>query len=266
MFLPLSILAAISATGLLLYFFRKINTNFLNLLIALWAGSMLAVSLVHIFPESLEQTEFAVFAFLWWFITIYLIEELLTPHRHDHSHGDHAHEDPHEHYDHVAIVTFVAIFSHTFLDGVGIRAGMWLSETAGYAILFGVWVHQIPVSLSLAALMRESKLEKKIQILWVLFFALAAPLGYLISDRMLSSVSEVTVGLAAAFAWGSLLYIATTDLLPVIHSTSKNKYLSILAFLMGVFFMTLFAEHHHSEDHPKFHESTEDTGEILIKK
>jgi zinc transporter ZupT len=64
MFLPLLILALISATGLLLYFFKKINTTFLNLLIALGAGSMLAVSLVHIFPESFKQTEMAVYAFL----------------------------------------------------------------------------------------------------------------------------------------------------------------------------------------------------------
>ncbi|MBP9811879.1 ZIP family metal transporter [Candidatus Gracilibacteria bacterium] len=247
MFLPLLILALISATGLLLYFFKKINTTFLNLLIALGAGSMLAVSLVHIFPESFKQTEMAVYAFLGGFIAIYLVEELLTRHKHDHDHGDHAHEDPHEHYDHVAIVSFIAIFIHTLLDGVGIRAGMGLSETAGYAILFGVGVHQIPVSLSLAALMRESKLERKIQILFVALFALAAPLGYFLSDIVLSNVSEITVGLAAAFAGGSLLYIATTDLLPVIHSTSKNKYLSVSAFLIGVLFMTVFAEHHHEE-------------------
>ena len=85
---------------------------------------MLAVSLVHIFPESLERSENAVFAFLGGFIIIYLIEELMTRHRHDHSHGDHVHEDPHEHYDHVALVSFLAIFVHTLLDGMGIRAGM----------------------------------------------------------------------------------------------------------------------------------------------
>lgn len=248
MFLPLFILTLISATGLLLYFFKKINTTILNLLIALGAGSMLAVSLVHIFPESFEQTEYAVYAFLAGFITIYLIEELLTPHRHDHAHGDHAHEDPHEHYDHVAIVSFIAIFSHTLLDGLGIRAGMGLSETAGYAILFGVAVHQIPVSLSLAALMRESKFTRNIQILLVTLFAIAAPLGYLLSDIVLSNVSEVVVGLAAAFAGGSLLYIATTDLLPVIHSTTRYKYASISAFLIGVTLMGLLASHHHEHD------------------
>lgn len=64
MFIPLLILTLISGTGLILYFFKKINTSILNLLIGLGAGSMLSVSLVHILPESLEQTEWAIYAFI----------------------------------------------------------------------------------------------------------------------------------------------------------------------------------------------------------
>lgn len=200
MLFSLLVLTLISAAGLILYAKKEVPSIFLNLLIALGAGSMLAVSLVHIFPESLEQTESAVYAFLAGFIIIYLIEELLTPHKNDHTHGDHAHEDPHEHYDHVAIVSWIAICAHTLLDGIGIRASMGLSETAGYAVLFGVAIHQIPVSLSLAALLRESKLIRKKQILLVILFAFSAPLGYFLSDLVLSNVSEIFVGLAAAFA------------------------------------------------------------------
>ncbi len=99
----------------------------LNLLIGLGAGSMLAVSLVHILPEALEETELAVYAFIAGFLLIYLIEEILTPHAHDHGHGDHTHEDPHEHYDHVALVSWIAIFIHTLFDGLGIRAGFGIS-------------------------------------------------------------------------------------------------------------------------------------------
>ena len=124
MTIPLILLTLISAAGLLLFVFKKVNTTILNLLIALGAGSMLAVSLVHIFPEALEQSEYTVYAFIAGFVLIYIIEEFLTPHRHDHTHGDHSHEDPHEHYDHVAVVSFIAIFAHTLLDGLGIRAGM----------------------------------------------------------------------------------------------------------------------------------------------
>ena len=150
---------------------------------------MLAVSLVHIFPEALEQTSYAVYAFIAGFLMIYLIEEILTPHIHDHGHGDHTHEDPHEHYDHVAIVSFIAIFIHTLFDGLGIRAGFAISREIGYTILIGIAIHQIPVSLSLAALFRESKFQIHIQIIFVLLFALAAPIGFAISDIVFSDIS-----------------------------------------------------------------------------
>ncbi len=200
MFFPLLILTLISASGLLLYVFRKVNQTILNLLIGLGAGSMLSVSLVHIFPEALGQTQYAVYAFILGFLVIYLIEEILTPHAHDHGHGDHTHEDPHEHYDHVAMVSFIAIFIHTIFDGLGIRAGFGVSNEIGYVVLTGVALHQIPVSLSLAAIFRESKFQKKAQILFLSIFALAAPIGFVFSDIILTNVSGIFTGLAMAFA------------------------------------------------------------------
>jgi zinc transporter ZupT len=68
---------------------------------------MLSLSLVHIFPEALEENSFAVYTFIAGFLLIYLIEEFLTPHNQDHEHGNHSHEDIHEHYDHVAIVSLI---------------------------------------------------------------------------------------------------------------------------------------------------------------
>ena len=238
MFFPLLILFLISASGLILYSFQKLNQTILNLLIGLGAGSMLSVALVHILPEALEQTELAVYAFIGGFLLIYIIEELLTPHHHDHHHGDHTHEDPHEHYDHVALVSFIAIFLHTIFDGLGIRAGFSLSETLGYSVLAGVAIHQIPVSLSLAAIFRESKFRRNTQILFLVLFALAAPLGYILSDLVLSNESESFAGLATAFAGGSLLYVATADLLPVIHAQTNKKYATVLLFLVGSMAMT----------------------------
>ena len=97
---------------------------------------MLSVSLVHILAESLESSEYAIYTFMAGFLVIYLVEELLTTHKHDHKHGDHTHEDPHEHYNHVALVTGIAIFIHTLFDGLGIRAGFGISNILGYSILF----------------------------------------------------------------------------------------------------------------------------------
>jgi zinc transporter ZupT len=114
---------------------------------------MLSVSLAHILEESVHTSSWAIYAFICGFLCIYLIEELFSGHHHDHGHGDHSHEDPHEHYGHVALISFVAIFLHTIFDGFAIHAGALLSVETGYAVLFGVALHQIPVSLSLAAIL-----------------------------------------------------------------------------------------------------------------
>ena len=239
MLLPLLILVLISATGLLLFLFDRVNRLILNSLIGLWAGSMLAVSLVHIFPEALEQTQYAVYAFMVGFLLIYLIEEILTPHIHDHGHGDHTHEDPHEHYDHVALVSFIAIFVHTLFDGFGIRAGFAISTEVWYTILIGIAIHQIPVSLSLAALFRESRFQIHTQIIFVILVALAAPISFVLSDIFFTGISWVWTGLIAAMAGGSLLYVATADLLPVIHGQKKYKYATVTLFFLGAIGMSM---------------------------
>ncbi len=161
---------------------------------------MLSVSLVHILPEALDQTKYAIYAFIAGFLIIYLIEEILTPHSHDRDHEDHCHEDPHEHYDHIALVSFVAIFIHTIFDGLGIRAGFGISETLGYTIFASVAIHQIPVSVSLAAIFQESKFQKHIQMVFLALFALAAPIGYILSDFIITHINESLAGLATAFA------------------------------------------------------------------
>lgn len=160
MFFPIFLLFLISSIGILLYGFKKVHATWLAGLVAVGAGSMLAISLTHILPEALEQNEQAIYAFLAGFVIIYIIEEFLTPHSHDHAHQDHIHEDPHEHFDHIAIVSALAIIFHTLFDGLGIRAGLEMSTELGYAILLGVGIHQIPVSLSLAAILQKSHLKK----------------------------------------------------------------------------------------------------------
>ncbi len=202
---------------------------------------MLSVALVHILPESLETNPLAIYAFIGGFIVIYIVEELLTPHHHDHTHGDHTHEDPHEHLDHVIIVSWIAIFLHTIFDGVGIRAGMSLSSSLGISILTGVAIHQIPVSLSLASLLKQSHFQIKNQVIFLLVFALAAPLGYLLSDVLIPSQNVLFVSLLTAFAGGSLLYVSNVEFLPMIHAQSsrKMKYITVLLFVIGVVGMSL---------------------------
>jgi zinc transporter ZupT len=69
-------------------------------------------------------------------------------------------------------------------------------------------------------------------------FAIAAPIGYILSDSILTNVSVEFTWLATAFAGGSLLYVAAVDLLPVIHSQSKHKYITVSLFILWVIGMS----------------------------
>ncbi len=72
-----------------------------------------------------------------------------------------------------------------------------------------------------------------------MMFSLAASIGFLISDSILQDASPIFTGIATAFAGGSLLYVATADLLPVIHSQTKHKYATVGFFIFGCIGMTL---------------------------
>lgn len=80
---------------------------------------MVSVALVHILPEAIEMNEYASFAFLFGFLGLYIIEELLTPsHTHENCHGNHHDESPKDHTKHITWVGFGAISLHTLFDGV----------------------------------------------------------------------------------------------------------------------------------------------------
>ncbi len=236
-------LFVISSVGIVLYFFEKINQKILHLLIALGAGTMFSVSLVHILPETLEVSQYSIYAFIIGFLIIYLLEEILTPHSHDHSHHEHSHEDPHEHYNHVVIVAWIAIFIHTLFDGLSIRAGFAMDNTLGFSILSGVALHQIPVSLSVASMMRDSLFHKKTQVILIILFWFAASIGFVISGPIIGHLSPTLVALSSALAGGSLLYVSNVELLPMIHaqSSKKMKYITVLLFVLGVIGMSLVA-------------------------
>jgi len=90
-------------------------------------------------------------------------------------------------------------------------------------------------------MLRESAFKKKSQIILTLLFALAAPIGFIISDRVIGHISPSSVGLATALAGGSLLYVSNVELLPMIHaqSSKKMKFITVALFVIGVVGMSL---------------------------
>lgn len=64
MYITLGIITAISALGLILTCKQSIPHRILTTLLAFGAGSMLAIALVHIFPEAIAHSPYGALAFL----------------------------------------------------------------------------------------------------------------------------------------------------------------------------------------------------------
>jgi zinc transporter ZupT len=118
-----------------------------------------------------------------------------------------------------------------------------MDNTLGLSILSGVAIHQIPVSLSVASMMRDSHFQKKTQVILIILFWLAASIGFIISAPIIGHLSPTLVALSSALAGGSLLYVSNVELLPMIHAQSnkKMKYITVLLFVLGVIGMSLVA-------------------------
>lgn len=234
-------LVLVSLSGLFVYIGSVGRTKWLDSLVSLGAGSMLTLALVHILPEALEADGRSIFAFMVGFAAMYVLEELLTPSHTHHKHCEDGHHDEEErsHVHHVSLVAFLAISAHTILDGIGIGAGFATDPKLGILILIGVSLHQIPVSLSLGALLRQSDFSTSKQVLALLAFALAAPLGIGLSKPLIASSTYALAPLLTALAGGSLLYVATADLLPLVHRKQENRWLIVPAFLIGIVCMVL---------------------------
>lgn len=108
---------------------RQLSERALHLSVAVGAGVMIAVALLHVFPEAVEVVpEFAAIAFIAGFLAMYLIENLT---------GSHpcAEIEAHCHYHELSISTSIALIAHTFFDGVSIAAAAYLGETIGFVVL-----------------------------------------------------------------------------------------------------------------------------------
>lgn len=147
-----------SLTGLLL---AKITLSkrLVQVLIAMGAGIMTSISLTHILPEVSETEKYAGILFFIGFCTVFLLDYLQCTHPHEGHEDEHTHGHDHNHTK-KSVWNFSGLFIHTLFDGVAIVGAFGISSLVGTIVTAGVILHQVPVSLSLAAIAQHSHFTK----------------------------------------------------------------------------------------------------------
>ncbi len=100
------------------------------------------------------------------------------------------------------LVLFISLSLHALVEGVPI------SEEN--TIIYGILVHKIPVAVILSVFLVNSKLKRRLTLLFILLFALMTPLGsYLATEN--STIAALKTPLTAV-AIGVFLHISTVIL------------------------------------------------------
>ncbi len=187
---------------------------------AVAAGILLALAFVDLFPEGLELGEKpAIGGFIGGFTLLFLTEALTRAHTH-HSPEERVHKH--------ALGPFVlGLGIHNFADGFVLGVGANASAVTSGLVGFGILVHQIPVGISLAAILLASRAPRA-RVLWTtILLGLAIPLSSGLT-LALPVPGEGTLGFLTAAAGGVLAYMGAAHLLPEAQGEHSSKVTGVL--------------------------------------
>lgn len=217
---------AASATvlgGAMVFVKRRFDDHFLKYSIAFGAGFMLGAAALAMLPESFKISSRAPLWFLAGYLTIHFFEHTIISHFHF---GEETHSDAVVN----PIVGYTSIFGlsiHNFFDGISIGSGFLISPVLGLLIFGAVVLHKLPDGFTIASIMLASGRTAKRAFYASIILGLSTFAG-----AILIAFFQGVVNAALPFSAGVTVYIAATDLLPVINEHKRLRY--SFAFFAGI--------------------------------
>jgi zinc and cadmium transporter len=238
------------------------------------SGLMLGVAFYHLLPHSLalQPEGSGADSSVWWLmiglIVMLLLLRMFHFHQHDFSETGHrghdhaaAHAHAHDHHDHhdhghthghVPLAPAAHRFSwvglalglglHTLIDGVALGAVLQgemghAAGLAGVGVFLAILLHKPLDAMSITTIMEAGGWSTRARTCANLVFALMCPLGamlFFFGVDLLGDARHYAVAMALAFAAGTFICIALSDLLPEVHFHSHDRGKLTLVFLAGI--------------------------------
>ncbi|MCP6718193.1 MAG: ZIP family metal transporter [Patescibacteria group bacterium] len=231
----ISFIAFIGA--LTLFLKEKLLDKILLILVSFSAGSLMGGAFFHLIPEALEgiglENSLNVFLYvILGFCTFFILENFIKWH--------HCHAREHPKIMPFSYLILVSDAVHNFIDGLIIAASFATSFSIGVITTLVVAFHEIPQEIGDFGILVYGGIEK-VKALFLNFLSATGVIfggivGFFISEKIGDSIFFIL-----AFAAGSFIYIASSDLIPEIKTcTALKKSTSyFLVFLFGIALMLL---------------------------
>ena len=277
------ILLASLAGGWLPLWVRLTHTR-MQLATSFVAGLMLGVGMLHLLPHAFHEAESIDLCALWLlvgFLVMFLIQRFFHFHHHDvpaeapedhagccpdESRGQAALE-PHDHEHHTLadqsarhlswVGAALGLTFHTLINGIALGASVQAEAQAEAGALLGlgtflvIFLHKPFDALAIGTLMATGGWSRAARHLVNAAFALVIPLGVLLFHLGASQYTEaghVFLGGALAFAAGTFVCIAASDLLPELQFHAHDRFKLTVALAAGLSFAVVIG-HFESAGH-----------------
>ena len=220
--------------GLTLLLAPRTLQRLLMPLLSLAAGSLLGGALFHMLPEGMGAIGArAGSAYVAAGFSAFLALELFLQWHHSHRTSAGSGEP-------LAILILLGDALHNFICGLGIASTFVLNPAAGVAAWCAALAHELPQELGDFAILLHSGWSAGAALRWNLISALTFPLGAVLAWLLAQSLP--VAGLAL-FAGGNFLYIAASDLVPEIKTSTslRSGALRFGWFSAGLLLMLLLA-------------------------
>jgi len=272
------ILSGSLAGGWIPHMIRLTHTR-LQLMMSFIGGAMLGVGFLHLLPHAyLEFHE--IYPPVWWlmagFLAMFFVERVFHFHHHDvpaeqlpeaceHDHAGHEHAHTHVHAESPRLswqAALVGLALHSTMDGVALAASVAADSNgtnwAGFVVFLVIALHKPFDSLTLGTLMAVAGRSSKARHLVNGLYALAIPLGvglFQLGAGAVGGGHHEIIGAALAFAAGTFVCIATSDLLPELQFHSHDRFKLSAALLLGLGLAAIMvileqSTHHHDGHQP----------------
>jgi zinc and cadmium transporter len=224
-------------SGLGIFLFKKLSQGFLKMLLAFSGAYLFGLCVMHLIPEVYSSSVKLIGGYVLIGFLLQIILEIFSEgieHGHIHVHKNHAQAFP--------LAMILGLCIHSFLEGMPLIQSFAASSTQ-LSLLFGITLHHIPVAIALMSMLLQSHVSKKAAVLYLLIFALMAPLGaftsQLISDNTMKELSGYFDCIMAVVI-GIFLHISTTILFENDKEHRFNYYKLVIIILgAGLAFLSL---------------------------
>ncbi len=225
------LVSTISIIGILFLVLRKkLLDKILLMLVSFASGSLLGGAFLHLIPEALSPYDEIMFiVILAGILVFFLLEKSLWKHCHEKECPVHP----------FAYLNLFGDGLHNFIDGMIIAASFLVSIPLGTATTIAVISHEVPQEIGDFGILVYGGISKNQALVYNFLTAITAIAGATFTYAFYEFIPKMAYLLA--FAAGSFIYIATTDLIPEMRKERKPtvSFAQFILLLAGIILMWL---------------------------